>query len=1592
MSTTRPIDEKIVKISLDSTLFKRGVTEVLDASKKLGSSLANSIQGLDISDSVSGFKDLSDSILYNENSLSVLGMVAANVLSDISSKVMGLAQQFMSEWAIQPITDGFNEYELKMNSVQTIMNGTGESLERVNGKLNELNTYSDQTIYSFQDMTSNIGKFTNAGVDLDTAVASIKGVANAAAHAGVGAGEASRAMYNLGQALGSGVVRLQDWMSIENANMATSTFKQTLIDSAVEVGALTVAEDGLAYTTEGAVVTTDNFRESLAEKWLVTDALTNALVKYTDTTTEVGAAATKAATQVKTFSQLIDTTKEGLASGWAQSFELIFGDLETATELWTGLGTAIGDSISKSADSRNAVLQNLRDWGAFDMLFEALGNSFKGVYQWIKVITDAWSKIFPPATSNELFNIIKRFKDFTYTLDATRDQLDSFSRLFEGLFSVLKTVGTILGNIGIAFLNLIPTGLIGGVFGVAEGMGGVLDIVNALLQPLVWLSEGFGKLTGIIGDVINRGLIVLVDTFHEVMQAFTVVTDFLTGGWDSVSLVVEKVISAFNWLKDGFKSFIDFVMGGKESLKIVTDGIKSNIDSMGESIKNFFEFITGGKESFNIVVTKLSEGVDKTTTAIKSLLDGNAGGLLAAGGVFAGLVWLGKKLFTTKDGIINPVKKIKESITDFVIPDIVPQGIGRVTEAVEQMQTAISPSKILMIGASIGILVISINKLSTIPVAEISKSLIAIAKMLGIMSAALFVLSFIKLGDTSVFKLVTLMIGVAAAMTILADVLTVLSALNIDQIATSLIAFAGTMGVFILGLKLLDMATSGGASIKLSIQVVAVAKACEILGNAVIKFGEMNVEQIMVGVGALLAVMGGIILVSKLAGTVKASTVIGIAISMTILGNVVQKLGALDIDSLAKGLIGIAGAMTVMALGGLALKYGTENGKVFIAMATGLIMLMKPINDFAGMSWESLGKGLLGFAVVLGGVAAAAFLLKDNTSSGSEFIKIGFGINGLIRPIKQLAKLPFPSLLAGLFGLAGALGIMIAAVKIMEGSTGGASMSATLILFGIGLSTLVVPIAALGSLPFEVIAKGIATIGIAVGVLVLAAPAIGAAAIPMLGFSGALLAFSAALLLASVAFPAAMAAITIMSILLPPALIAIGLSFLALLKVIEWVVPATIKSIGKLTESILIALQDLINRVVPALVDTTIVMTTHLLDGLSKMVIALLGAIEKHIGPLITAVVSAVNTIITGLINNIPSFVQTLIDGFITLINAFAQGIRDNAEPLFDAVKNVIASVLELVVTAIEFLVTTFLGWIPGVNDAAGKMADSARVGIQEWFGVEDVSAIGDEGAQGFTDSIMYKKDAAKSAGESLALSAEEGIDKFDPSSSAADGMTAFNKAISDNYALAGAKGKVVAKRAEKGTTEVDFSFSGDAAASGFIKGLNSDTALNSAWTAGSKLGQQADGGARSVLEINSPSRAFARIGGYAVEGFVNAISAGEDSVAKQSRSLGLRAVDSVQNACKRIIDYLDLDFDFSPAITPVLDMSGIGGIELGANVRPNANMDYYNSDHIRDVNVDGITINIETRDTQQASETLNEFKSKVVTVLKEELRKVKKV
>ena len=386
---SKKVDERVVEMRFDNAQFESATKQTMSTLDKLKNALkfpsssksldnlSKAAKGVDFSGMAKGI----ETVNARFSAMQVIGMTA---LSNITSAVMRAGSNLVNSFTMEPVISGFREYETQLNSVQTILANTsskGTTMDQVTAALDELNTYADQTIYNFTEMTRNIGTFTAAGVDLETSVSAIKGIANLAAVSGSTSQQASTAMYQLSQALAAGRVSLMDWNSVVNAGMGGEVFQNALKRTARVMGK----------DVDAIIEKYGSFRESLTSgEWLTTDVLTATLEQFTMAAEEgskewdefkkslmdtgyteaqaieilkMANTATDAATKVKSFTQLMDTLKEAMGSGWAKTWQLIFGDFEEAKEFWTGISDGLGDLINNFSDARNNVIAEAMGMG-----------------------------------------------------------------------------------------------------------------------------------------------------------------------------------------------------------------------------------------------------------------------------------------------------------------------------------------------------------------------------------------------------------------------------------------------------------------------------------------------------------------------------------------------------------------------------------------------------------------------------------------------------------------------------------------------------------------------------------------------------------------------------------------------------------------------------------------------------------------------------------------------------------------------------------------------------------------------------------------------------------------------------------------------------------------------------------------------------------------------------------------------------------------------------------------------------------------------------------------------------------------------------
>lgn len=563
MSAT--IDERVVEMRFNNQQFEKNANESIKTLDKLNASL-------DLKGSTEGFDALQKSIKSVDlstingamdavtNKISMIGVIGDQVLRNLTNKVTDFGLHWVKSLSIDQISSGFEKYATKTESVQTIMNATGKDIDEVSKVLAKLNTYTDETSYKFTDMVSSIGKFTSAGVDLEVAENAMEGIANWAAKAGVGPEKAASAFYNMSQAIGSGALKLQDWKSIENLNMATKDVKEQFIEAGLAAGTLVKAYNGVVTANGRAKVSTDNFNESMSKGWINRDVILRTMEKYSDTTQEFGLNAFHAAQEAKTFKDAIDAVKDAVSTGWMNIFEQIFGNYEEARHLWTDVANELIEAFTAPTSALYDLMEGWHQGGGYDAFVESLSNAWTGLKSVVTEVSDIFKEMFPGVSVRNLVSYTEKIRDLTKAFrdavtkdtiddyfsedrlellekhgidisevyenisaqnDKIEDNLKNLKDTFRGLFSILNLVKTVIKGIGkltVPFLKLL--GPISRLVSTIAGALGRLatKMVDTILNSKT-LNTAFSYLQRTVNGV-TRIIGLLVDDFTDFISNF----------------------------------------------------------------------------------------------------------------------------------------------------------------------------------------------------------------------------------------------------------------------------------------------------------------------------------------------------------------------------------------------------------------------------------------------------------------------------------------------------------------------------------------------------------------------------------------------------------------------------------------------------------------------------------------------------------------------------------------------------------------------------------------------------------------------------------------------------------------------------------------------------------------------------------------------------------------------------------------------------------------------------------------------------------------------------------------------------------------
>ncbi len=1458
------IDERISRMVFDNKQFEEGVRQssksLTDFDNLLGKAGDNT-----------GMSGLSGVVGGVADKFSTLGTIATGALLEIGRQAVQIGQQMVQAFAIEPLAQGFEEYEIKIGAIRTILasgktsEGLPVTLDMVNEQLQELNDYADQTIYSFSDMTQNIGKFTNAGVDLESSVAAIKGISNAAALAGSNSNEASRAMYNFAQALSAGYVKLIDWKSIENANMATVDFKDSLLEAAVAVGTVEKSADGMykvltengqGKLMKGTIDATHNFNDSLQYQWMTTEVLVDVLGDYASTQTEVGKKANEAATKVRTFTQLIDTTKEAIGSGWAQSFEIMFGDFEEATKLWTGLSDAIGDMVNSSSDARNKILKDWDILGGRKALIDGLGEAWKRLTEIAKPLKEAFTNVFPPVTAKMLADLSKRFKEFFQSIKMGPETTEKLKTAFQGFFSAISlgwdAIKFVFGLLKDALDALLPSG--DGLLDLAEKVGqffidlkkaaddGNVFVVAAqnIKDSVKWIKDAFiefGKsIVGVVNALIHAddipgALKAIAGSFSNFPVRFPALDGFLDKVKEFTApirafagVVGELLVQAFNrlketlgsaWRTEGFNGVLEVIntlltggifIGIQQFIKSLTD--------IGKKAGGFLDSIIGVFDGLKGVLKAYQEQIKA-----KILKDIAVAIAILAGSVLVLAMIDAEKL---RNASIAIGALFAELAGTFVALDKLVSGV----------KIASIGNQLLKFAASILTLSLALKNIADIDSDKLVGAMTALSLMIGEMAGFSAVIS--KLGNGgSLLAAGVAMNLFASSFAVMSGVVTTLGNLNYDKLVQGLFAISVLMaeiaGVSVILSKAVNpvaLAATGSAMIAIGTALLAVSGAVAILGNL---DQETVVQGILAMTAALIPMVAAMLLTSDPKVLAGAAAMLIMAAAVLVLTPAIAALGVIPLENIGVALLALIGVFAV--LGGAAVLLGPLT-PVIIALAAGITLL--------GVAVLAVGTGMALFAVGLATLAAGG-------TAGILLLKTA---------ITELASL-IPEVMAKI-----GEGIVKLAGVIAEGAPKIAEAIVAVITEIIGLLTNEIPLLIDTVLTFleELLLKLVEKVPIFVD----------AGMKIMIGF------------LEGVANN------------LQPIVEAVLQMLIELLDGISAKLPDLIRAGADL----IIAFLEGMGKEIPRVIDAGFKMIIDFINGMAD-------SIRENTPLLLLAVANLCTAFIDGILNFFGigngtskegksmamSILQGIIDGIGDMIDKVVTAVKDVAQKMIDGFKKLFgihspSKVMD------GFGIDILQGLINGIKSMVNKLIDSVKEFVNKMI-----------------DTIKNKFEDFKTSGKTL-------IDNF---------VTGIVNTAENIYnAVRTFLSEMVTTIKNKVS---DFIQAGKDLIGGIVKGIGEKVgeAVDSVKNLGSKVIE----GAQNIFKTNSPSKVFTDIGQYCVDGLALGIEENSSEAVGATKKMGKETISAMKKTMEDISDILSSEMETSPVITPVLDLSNI---ETGAN------------------------------------------------------------
>lgn len=1082
--------------------------------------LNNKVSGFDASPLANAFSKAASSV---QNSLSVMDIAMGNVLGGMMQKAISFGSQFFRG----PV-DGLGEYNNKLGSIQTIMTNTeweipdsSVRMKKVSKSLEDLNDYADKTIYSFADMTKNIGTFTAAGVSLDKAGTAIKGISNLAAASGSNTQQASTAMYQLSQAIAAGRVGLQDWNSVVNAGMGGKLFQDRLTQTAEKLG--------------HARNMTKSFRESLQDGWLTSEVLLETLREFSEDQSMLDAA-----TKVKSFGQLVDTVQEAIGSGWATTWEYFLGGFEEAKNMWTKIGDLVNPFINDDQGKYyDSVLEMERSLGNYRNAMLKTWKDLGGQQSWFNTIENSFAIVF-----NSLTNLRKGFRDIIGTYKDSAQALYQVTLKLEEFTSKVRNWQALQDTmvaIGRAF-GAVFTGVLSVIGNVAKGMASVAGSANGFIFIIQDLAKGIEKFfTALKGEKVQAGFVKLGQTIGNVLGivgslfriAATIVTSFFKAfapsgdgsGFLAFMTLLEKVTGAIRKFVEGieqaiqssnpFKTVFEFLASGLKGFISIFDKLISKLpklngisfDGIINSIKKLFSSsnIKGGdalvntvKSVFKSLSNSIKEGIGefKKNLSIFSLSDILKTMLLGFAGFKAFKIFKGGG--SDKGGgflspIIDPIKELVEKGDEIVSK--VSGVLDGLKDALSSFTTGVKAGTLLMIATAITMLAVSMKVLSGMSSEELVRSALGIATVSHILTASMKRLAGMeKIPPSTAIS----MIGFAFAIRIMAKAMRELSTLNENQLIKSAGGVAAASLILVSSMKLLSKVDK----IKVgAFKLIAFVLAINLLVKSMSELAKYDYEDLKRSVTAIGALMLTLSTSMRIMNNVKIKlgTILGLVVFVYAIKELVNALidvSMIEYSDMVTGVQGIGFLFAALVASTQALRGAKPSLRSLAALLVYTYSVKELVNaliDVSMIEYEDMITGVKGIGFLFAALVASTQALRGanpSLKSLASLLIFTYSVKELVNALINVSMIDYEDMKTGLVGMGFVFTALVGATQALRGANPSLTSLASLLVFTYSVKELVNALIDSSMIDAKDMVGGVAGLGFLFSALVAATHAI----------------------------------------------------------------------------------------------------------------------------------------------------------------------------------------------------------------------------------------------------------------------------------------------------------------------------------------------------------------------------------------------------------------------------------------------------------------------------------------------------------------------